>query len=134
MVSACGSVVVGATSGALGVLPCLSPSAVLGRLDLKGNPYFQSRLMRPPLRPDQTQMQGPEHALTDQLGQLVSIKGADLMLNSAPDEFQGHQRLRRTINPKMWRWKVVSSWKWLGRGGRINYLELRASLACLRWR
>lgn len=48
------------------------------------------------------------------------------MLNSTPDEIQGHQRLRDTINPKMWRWKVVSGWKWLGRGVHINSLELRA--------
>ena len=34
----------------------------------------------------------------------------------------------------MWRWKVISGWKWLGRQEHINSLELRACLACLRWR
>ena len=47
------------------------------------------------------------------------------MLNSTPDEIQGHQRLR---------WKVISGWKWLGRQEHINSLELRACLACLRRR
>ena len=90
--------------GPRGLCPALSPSAVLGRLDLEGNPYIQSRLMRSPLRPDQSQTKRPAQALTNQLGRLVSTKGADLMLNSTPDEVQGHQRLRHTINPKMWKW------------------------------
>ena len=34
----------------------------------------------------------------------------------------------------MWRWKVVSGWRWRCQGEHINSLELRAILACLRWR
>ena len=58
----------------------------------------------------------------------------DIMLISTPDEVQSHQRLRHTVNPKMWKWRVISGWKWTGRGERINSLELRACLACFRWR
>ena len=56
------------------------------------------------------------------------------MITAAQDEIQSYQRLRRTINAKMWRWKVVSGWKWRSQGEHINSLELRAILACLRWR
>ena len=94
------------------------------------NAYIQSRLMRPPLRVDQSQSGGCEEALIEQLGRLVSIKGADLMLSSTPEEIQGHQRLRHTVNPKMWKWKVISGWKGLGRGERINFWNSD----CLRWR
>ena len=75
-----------------------------------------------------------EATLVEQLGRLVSTKGADIMLISTPDEVQSHQRLRRTVNPKMWKWRVISGWKWTGQGEHINSLELRACLACLRWR
>ena len=76
----------------------------------------------------------PEGALVQQLGRLVSTKGSDLMITAAQDEVQSYQRLRHTINAKMWRWRVVSGWKWRSQGEHINSLELRAILACLRWR
>ena len=56
------------------------------------------------------------------------------MITAAQDEIQSYQRLRHPINAKMWRWKVVSGWKWRSQGEHINSLELRAILACLRWR
>ena len=90
--------------------------------------------MRPPLRPDRKPSQVSEGALVNQLGRLVSTKGSDLMLTAAQDEIQSYQRLRRTINAQMWRWKVISGWKWRSQGEHINSLELRAILACLRWR
>ena len=114
---------IGQLVGPRGLGPQLTPSQVLDRLDLEGNPYIQSRLMRPPLTPDQRPTGTPGSALVEQLGRLGS-----------PEEIQGHQRLRHTVNPKMWKWKVISGWKWTGRGEHINSLELRACLACLRWR
>ena len=125
---------IGQLLGPRGFCPALTPGQVLERLDVEGNPYIQSRLMRPPLRPNLTSDTTSELQLVQQLGRLVSTKGSDIMLTSTPDEIQGHQRLRHTVNPKMWRWKVVSGWKWLGRGEHINSLEMRANLACLRWR
>ena len=87
--------------GTRGLGPRLTPKEVMTRLKLEGNPCIQSRLMRPPLRIDQTRSGVPEQALIKQLAGLVStkVKGADLMLNSTPDEIQGHQRLRHTVNP-----------------------------------
>ena len=90
--------------------------------------------MRPPLQTEQQASTVPEKALVQQLGRLVSTKGSDLMITAAQDEMQSYQRLRHTINAKMWRWKVVSGWKWRSQGEHINSLELRAILACLRWR
>ena len=111
--------------GPRGLGPALPPDDVIARLRLEGNPYIQSRLMRPPLRIDPIASDMPEKALIQQLAGLVSTKGADLMLSSTPEEIQGHQRLRHTVNPKMWRWKVISGWKWLGSKEHINSLELR---------
>ena len=125
---------IGQLVGPRGLGPRLSPGQVMARLNLESNPYIQSRLMRPPLTLDQGVSGSSESTLADQLGRLVSTKGADIMLLSTPDEVQSHQRLRHTVNPKMWRWKVISGWRWTGRGEHINSLELRACLACLRWR
>ena len=120
--------------GPRGAGPSLSPAEVLSRLTLEGNPYLQSRLMRPPLQTDQRASTGTETGLVQRLGRLVSTKGSDLMLTAAQDEIQSYQRLRHTVNAKMWRWKVVSGWRWRSPGEHINSLELRAILACLRWR
>ena len=135
MVSPSGCMVAGAARRTSGLRPCCATlKEVINRLKLEGDPYIQSRLMRPPLRIDHAASSIPEQALIQQLAGLVSTKGADLMLSSTPEEIQDHQRLRRTVNPKMWRWKVISGWKWLGSREHINSLELRACLACIRWR
>ena len=43
-------------------------------------------------------------------------------------------RLRATVPAKLWRWSVVTGWKWtLGRE-HINSVELHAILTALRWR
>ena len=53
--------------GARGLGPRLTPREVLTRVKLEGNPYIQSRLMRPPLRIDQAKSGVPEQALIQQL-------------------------------------------------------------------
>lgn len=106
---------IGQLVGSWGLAPALTPQQVMQRLNVEGNPFLQSRLMRPPLRPDLQLSPTTESSLVNQLGRLVSTKGADLMLTSSPDEISEHQRLRHTVNPKMWKWKVVAGWKWLGR-------------------
>ena len=120
--------------GPRGAGPRLTPGEILSRLTLEGNPYIQSRLMRPPLQTEQRASGAPQEALVQQLGRLVSTKGSDLMLTASQDEIQSYQRLRHTVNAKMWRWKVVSGWRWRSPGEHINSLELRAILACLRRR
>ena len=125
---------IGQLVGPRGAGPLLPPAEILSRLTLEGNPYIQSRLLRAPLKTDQRASTGAEDALAQHLGRLVSTKGSDLMITAAQDEVQSYQRLRHTVNAKMWRWKVVSGWRWRTPGEHINSLELRAILACLRWR
>ena len=73
-----------------------------------------------------TELRAGYHRLVKQLGRFASTKGSDLMLTAAQDEFQSCQCLRHTVNAKMWRWKVVSGWRWRGQGEHINSLESRA--------
>ena len=72
--------------GPPGAGPCLGPKEIMARITLEGNPFLQSRLMRPPLHPDRTESGVPQDTLVKQLGRLVSTKGSDLMLTAAQDE------------------------------------------------
>ena len=63
-----------------------------------------------------------------------SLKGEDLMLQTSSDEPVKYQRLRASIPARLWKWKTVASWRWLGKREHINVLELRAVLTSLRWR
>ena len=45
-----------------------------------------------------------------------------------------YHRLRASIPGSLWRWKVVSGWRWTGSPEHINVLEARATLTTLRWR
>ena len=67
---------IGQLLGPRGFCPALSPAEVLDRLDVEGNPYIQSRLMRPPLRLDLHPDETSEQRLVQQLGRLVSTKGS----------------------------------------------------------
>ena len=73
-------------------------------------------------------------ALVRKLLTLVSMKGEDLLLQTASEDLTKFQRLRASIPAKLWRWKTVASWRWTGSGEHINSLELRAVLTSLRWR
>lgn len=94
-----------------------------------------SLLFRTPLRPNR-ESSGSAGATTlaFKLGNLVSIKGEDILLTSSPSEQVKYHRLRASVPSKLWRWKVVSGWKWKGQGEHINGLELRAILTTLKWR
>ena len=49
---------------------------------------------------------------------------------------QPHRWPRQSVDPRMWRWRVVvqHAWKDAERGEHINKLELRSKLAALKWR
>jgi hypothetical protein len=59
-------------------------------------------------------------------------KGSDVKLDTQtlmePDAWP-----RRTLDPKLWKWQHVVSFRW-ARRGHINELECRAYLAALLWR
>ena len=68
------------------------------------------------------------------LGNMISIKGEDIMLTTPTNQLAKFHRLRATVPARCWRWRVVSGWKWKSLGEHINSLELRAILTSLRWR
>ena len=72
--------------------------------------------------------------LTSLLSRLVSTKGEDIMLTSSSDQLGAYQRLRQTVPARLWRWQVISGWKWRHGKEHINALELRALEATIRWR
>jgi len=69
-----------------------------------------------------------------QLGQLVSVKGEDILLTAASSQLVKFHRLRASVPARLWKWKVISGWKWRGSPEHINSLELRAVLTSLKWR
>ncbi len=112
------------------------PQAILDLLHPGSRKLLQDRLLRLPLQP----LRGPvkdgsgAQALATKLTNLISIKGEDIMLvGSSSDQVKFH-RLRASVPSKLWKWKVVTGWKWKGQQEHINVLEMRAILTSLRWR
>ena len=75
--------------------------------------------------------------LVCKLGHLVSAKGSDVMITSQSEPLPKFHRFRTSLNPKLWKWKVVCGWKWRAPKHsfqeHINKLELRAIETSLRW-
>lgn len=119
----------------LGLCPSFSPQDIVDRLVPNQEEMISNLLFRSPLRPSrESGGTGRAEALAFKLGNLVSIKGEDILLTSSPAEQVKYHRLRASVPSKLWRWKVVSGWKWKGQGEHINGLELRAILTTLKWR
>ena len=77
---------------------------------------------------------GCEETLVKKLLSLVSVKGEDLLLQAASEEPVKCHRLRASVPAKLWRWRTIAGWKWLGTREHINVLELRAVLTSVKWR
>ena len=112
-----------------------SPQQLLDRLSLQGIDLLQNRLLRLPLRP----LRGPStkagaDALASKLGNLVSIKGEDVLLTHGSSDQVKFHRLRASIPSKLWKWKIIAGWRWCNRNEHINNLEMRAILTSLKWR
>lgn len=118
----------------LGLCREFSPQDILHQLRAEQNTFIQGRLLRLPLRPLRGKSTSIEHDLAFKLGNLVSIKGEDIMLQAKTQEQVHHSRLRATIPSRLWRWKVVSGWAWKDQPEHINALEMRAILTTLQWR
>ena len=112
-----------------------SPQDIIDKLNPLNALHLQTRLLRLPLRPLRgPQGEGREQELAFKLTNLVSIKGEDILLvNSSQDQVKYH-RLRASVPGRLWKWKVVTGWKWTGNKEHINVLELRAILTAVRWR
>ena len=101
------------------------------------------KLLRPPIKsnvPFSTISQSShlQLVLVRKLLHLVSSKGSDILLNNPTEGVPHFHRLRNSLNPKLWRWRVLCGWTWKPNGGtvaeHINRLELRAIDTSLRWR
>lgn len=77
---------------------------------------------------------GNEKVLVKKLMNMVSIKGEDLLLSSSTEENMKYRRLRSSLPSNLWKWRIVTGWRWKGSAEHINVLELRAVLCALRWR
>ena len=111
------------------------PQAIIDKLNPANSDFLQAKLLRLPLRP----LRGAgdisgEVELGRKLGGLISLKGEDLMLSHQTQDQVRYHRLRASVPSKLWRWKVVTGWKWKGKGEHINSLEMRAILSTLKWR
>ena len=120
--------------GRLGFISSPSPQEVMDRISPGQADTTQGRLVRLPLNPSQGVDHEPMYALAFKLGNLISIKGEDVMLTTPTTQMVKYHRLRASVSSSLWRWRVVTGWRWtLGRE-HINSLELRAILTSLRWR
>ena len=94
----------------------------------------QGRLFRLPLNAAKRCTEDHACQLATQLGNLISIKGEDILLSSSTEQQVKRHRLRASVPGRLWRWKIITGWKWRLGAEHINSLELRAVLTTLRWR
>ena len=119
----------------LGLCQSFSPQQLLDKQGVRGTELLQNRLLRLPLRPLRGSASGESaEVLAGKLGNLVSIKGEDIMLTPGTVDQVKFHRLRASIPSRLWKWKVIAGWRWTGQPEHINNLEMRAILTSLKWR
>ena len=118
----------------LGLCPSYNPQQIVDFLNPNLQVFLQSRLWRSPLRPIRGPVSTCTPPLASRLGNLVSVKGEDILLSTPSSQLVKFQRLRTSIPSRLWKWKVVSGWRWKGTAEHINALEMRAVLTTLKWR
>ena len=124
----------GQLCGPLGLCPTYTPQEIMNFLDPDQQAFLQTRLWRAPLRPLRGQAHGETSTLVSKLGNLISVKGEDILLSTASSQLTKFHRLRTSVPARLWRWKVVTGWKWQGTPEHINALEMRAVLTAIKWR
>eukprot|EP00435_Cladocopium_sp_Y103_P040826 s373_g11.t1 len=119
----------------LGINPALTVGDVVKRTSPGCSQNLQTFLSRPSMKTSRRGggTQG-QVELVKKLLTLVSMKGEDIMIQSASEDQVKYHRLRASIPAKLWRWKTVAGWRWTGQPEHINNLEMRAVLTALRWR
>lgn len=120
----------------LGFTDHKTPQDIMSLLDPSQTLDVRSRLLRRLMKPvgDSTHELPEEGRLEKLLSRLVSSKGEDILLNSGTDQVHSFQRLRQTVPSRLWKWKIISGWKWTLGKEHINCLELRALETAIRWR
>eukprot|EP00438_Fugacium_kawagutii_P034498 Skav206642 [mRNA] locus=scaffold5599:32144:35829:- [translate_table: standard] len=96
--------------------------------------FAQGRLSRLPLNRLPVTSEGSTQLLASKLGNLVSVKGEDILLTTPTTALVKYHRLRASVPSKLWKWRIISGWSWKHGNEHINALELRAILASVRWR
>ena len=119
--------------GRLGLCPLYTPQQIMNMLTPQGQVYLQTRLWRTPLRPLRQPQPQDQGNMVQKLSNLISIKGEDVLLTTPSSQLCKYHRLRATIPARLWKWRVVSGWRWTGSKEHIS-LELRAVLTTLKWR
>lgn len=120
--------------GRLGFIRTPSPQDILDALQPGQASTAQGRLVRLPFSVQSGNGSVPPYDLAFKLGNLVSIKGDDVLVSAPSSQMVRHHRLRASIPSKLWRWSVIAGWKWTQGTEHINSLELRAILTTIRWR
>ena len=116
----------------LGLMEPLTVQQVVSRFVPGQSSSLASMLQRAPLRRMQAG-ECPGESLASRMAGLVSVRGEDLMLQSAGDVLLKHQRFRRTVPAMAWRWREVTGWAWKGSPEHINQLEMRAAFTTIKW-
>ena len=118
----------------LGFLVTQTPQQILDACKPGTHALVQGRLVRLPLQnPRKVEGLDPQR-LNSQLGNLISIKGEDILLTTPTTQLAKYHRLRATIPGRLWKWRIITGWQWKQRKEHINSLELRAILTSIRWR
>lgn len=118
---------------ALGICKLLDTQAILERCRPGAGTFVQTRLQRLPLAPAK-HSPGNCSRLAWKMCNLVSIKGEDVLLSSTSAQLAKYHRHRSSVPSRLWKWRIISGWKWTSPGEHINALELRAILTTIRWR
>eukprot|EP00438_Fugacium_kawagutii_P009601 Skav222519 [mRNA] locus=scaffold2265:359570:365510:- [translate_table: standard] len=119
----------------LGVSPSLSAQECVERTRPGTKGDLPTFLSRPRLgHVTKKVIPGNEQVLVRKLTNMISIKGEDLLVSANTEENLKYHRLRASLPSNLWRWRIVSGWKWKGDREHINVLELRAVLCAMKWR
>jgi hypothetical protein len=108
--------------GKQGVIRTPTVQDILDSLHPQGQQFTQGRLMRPPLNPSKGEGEASPYVLARQLGNLISIKGEDILLTTPSSQLVKYHRLRASVPSSLWRWRIVSGWKWTLGKEHINAL------------
>eukprot|EP00438_Fugacium_kawagutii_P036535 Skav217626 [mRNA] locus=scaffold2172:789307:792972:+ [translate_table: standard] len=114
--------------------PPMHTQEVLDRFRAMRDGLIQGRLTRLPLNPRRALSSVQPYKLAFRLGNLISIKGEDILLTSSGSQMVKHHRLRASVPARLWRWRIISGWQWRFAGEHINALEMKAVVTSLRWR
>eukprot|EP00438_Fugacium_kawagutii_P003204 Skav218049 [mRNA] locus=scaffold214:1185583:1189080:- [translate_table: standard] len=115
-------------------IPVLHTSELLERFRPMRDGLIQGRLVRLPLNPRRRLSSCLPYKLAFKLGNLISIKGEDILLSTPSSQLCKHHRLRASVPARLWRWRIIAGWRWVHGGEHINSLEMKAAVTSMRWR